>query len=61
MSDGEIAAHLGEVLWAMGRQTEAWEVWKAALEAHPDHAYLKGVMGRHPSSQAGVEPPGSPQ
>jgi Flp pilus assembly protein TadD len=61
MSDGEIAAHLGEVLWAMGRQAEAWEVWNTALEAHPDHADLKEVMGRHASSQAGAEPAGSPQ
>jgi tetratricopeptide (TPR) repeat protein len=47
MSDGEIAAHLGEVLWAMDRRTEAWEVWDAAIEEHPDHDYLKEVINRH--------------
>jgi tetratricopeptide (TPR) repeat protein len=56
MSDGEIAAHLGEVLWAMGREAEAREVWNAALEAHPDHDYLKEVVGRYPSSHAGATP-----
>jgi len=47
MKDGEIAAHLGEVLWAMGRQDEAWAVWDAALKDHPDHLYLQEVVGRH--------------
>ncbi len=48
MKDGEIAAHLGEVLWALDRQAEAQAVWDAALKDHPDHAYLLKVMGRHP-------------
>ncbi|WP_295607406.1 tetratricopeptide repeat protein [uncultured Lamprocystis sp.] len=47
MKDGEIAAHLGEVLWALGRQDEAWAVWDTALKEHPDHVYLKEVIGRH--------------
>lgn len=47
LDDGEIAAHLGEVLWAMGRRAEAWQVWDKALEAHPDHAYLQEVVGRY--------------
>jgi tetratricopeptide (TPR) repeat protein len=54
MSDGEIAAHLGEVLWAMNRREEALEVWDAAAKEHPDHDYLKDVIGRHRAS--GVEP-----
>lgn len=47
MNDGEIAAHLGEVLWAMGRQDEAWSVWESALEQHPEHTYLQEVISRH--------------
>ncbi|WP_296697352.1 tetratricopeptide repeat protein [Thiocapsa sp. UBA6158] len=54
LSDGEIAAHLGEVLWAMNRREEALEVWDAAAKEHPDHEYLKEVMSRHRAS--GGEP-----
>ena len=49
LSDGEIAAHLGEVLWSMGRQAEAWSIWEAALKEHPQHAYLLKVVARHPA------------
>lgn len=52
MKDGEIAAHLGEVLWAMGRHDEAWQVWNAALKEHPDHAYLLEVVSRHRVTQS---------
>lgn len=51
MNDGEIAAHLGEVLWALGRHDEAWTVWDAALKEYPDHAYLNEVVGRHRVTQ----------
>ena len=47
LSDGEIAAHLGEVLWALGRRDEAWTVWESALKDHPEHDYLLEVVGRH--------------
>lgn len=50
LSDGEIAAHLGEVLWSLGRRDEALQVWRQALEDHPDHPYLLRVIGRHPTS-----------
>ena len=52
MNDGEIAAHLGEVLWAMGRHDEAWAVWDAASKDYPDHAYLKEVVARHRVTQS---------
>jgi tetratricopeptide (TPR) repeat protein len=45
--DGEIAAHLGEVLWAIGQRDAAWRVWEDALAEFPDHAYLLRVIGRH--------------
>ena len=54
MKDGEIAAHLGEVLWALGRRTEARAVWDAALKDHPDHEYLQSVVGRYRVSQSGT-------
>ena len=47
MDDGEIAAHLGEVLYALGRHEEAWKVWEAALERHPEHDYLLEAVGRY--------------
>ncbi len=56
MDDGEIAAHLGEVLWAMDRRTEAWAVWEAAMKAHPDHEYLREVVGRHRISKMELAP-----
>jgi tetratricopeptide (TPR) repeat protein len=56
MSDGEIAAHLGEVLWALGRRDEAWQVWEAALKDHPEHAYLLEVVGRHRVTQKPRDP-----
>ena len=56
LDDGEIAAHLGEVLWAMERRTEAWSVWDAALKAHPEHDYLQAVIGRYRLSQTDVDP-----
>ncbi|WP_295541723.1 tetratricopeptide repeat protein [uncultured Thiohalocapsa sp.] len=49
--DPEIAAHLGEVLWALGRQDEARAIWDRALEADPDHEYLLRVLGKHRYSQ----------
>ena len=44
--DGEIAAHLGEVLWAQGRKDEAKAVWQAQLKAQPDSDILKKTMAR---------------
>ncbi|MCG8433255.1 MAG: tetratricopeptide repeat protein, partial [Gammaproteobacteria bacterium] len=34
-NDPEIAAHLGEVLWVSGEQSEAESVWQKALEDFP--------------------------
>jgi tetratricopeptide (TPR) repeat protein len=44
--DGEIAAHLGEVLWAQGRQEEAKKVWDAQLKVQPDSDILKKTVAR---------------
>ena len=44
--DGEIAAHLGEVLWAQGRKDDARAVWQAQLKAQPDSDILKKTVAR---------------
>ncbi|NBC49178.1 MAG: tetratricopeptide repeat protein [Gammaproteobacteria bacterium] len=49
--DAEIAAHLGEVLWSMGRRDEAREVWGHALNEDPEHEYLQQVLSRFRFSQ----------
>jgi tetratricopeptide (TPR) repeat protein len=46
--DAEIAAHLGETLWAMGQQTQARAVWDEALAAEPNHRYLLNTMRKYP-------------
>jgi tetratricopeptide (TPR) repeat protein len=38
--DPEIAAHLGEVLWAMGRQPDARKVWADAARDNPGNEAL---------------------
>ncbi|MCH8106483.1 MAG: tetratricopeptide repeat protein, partial [Proteobacteria bacterium] len=44
--DGEIAAHLGEVLWASGAQEDAKKVWEKSLLKFPNDSYLLDVMRR---------------
>lgn len=43
-ADPEIAAHLGEVLWAMERKDDARRVLKDAAKAFPDNAVIKGAI-----------------
>ena len=43
-SDAEIAAHLGEVLWAAGQRDEARKVWSRALEDHPANEVLLATV-----------------
>jgi Flp pilus assembly protein TadD len=47
-SDPEVAAHLGEVLWADGRRDEARRLWAEALADAPDNVSLKKTLARHP-------------
>ncbi len=42
--DPEIAAHLGEVLWVLGRREEAAKTWKEAAKAHPESTVLTDVI-----------------
>jgi tetratricopeptide (TPR) repeat protein len=42
--DPEIAAHLGEVLWAKGKKTEAEKVWRDSLRENPESEELQKVI-----------------
>lgn len=44
--DPEIAAHLGEVLWAQGKQDEARQLWLDAAKTDGDNDTLKEAMKR---------------
>ncbi len=44
--DPEIAAHLGEVLWARGEHVRAQEVWQSQLKATPDNPVLLETVKR---------------
>jgi Flp pilus assembly protein TadD, contains TPR repeats len=44
--DPEIAAHLGEVLWAQGKHDEARNLWQAALSSSPNNQALLDVMAK---------------
>ena len=44
--DGEIGAHLGEVLWMQGDQAGARRVWEQSLKTAPDNPVLKEITKR---------------
>jgi tetratricopeptide (TPR) repeat protein len=44
--DPDIAAHLGEVLWALGRHDEARRVWQDAAKTNPGNEALLSTMKR---------------
>jgi tetratricopeptide (TPR) repeat protein len=44
--DTEIGAHLGEVLWAMGRQEDARSVWQDARGRDADNEVLRETLRR---------------
>ena len=44
--DPEIAAHIGEVLWALGRPNEAMAVWREATKAYPSNEALATTIKR---------------
>lgn len=44
--DPEVAAHLGEVLWAQGREDEARKIWSRYLKQHPDSVILRSTLQR---------------
>ncbi len=44
--DGEVAAHLGEVLLSLNQKTEAYEIWSNVLEKYPEHPVLIETITR---------------
>jgi tetratricopeptide (TPR) repeat protein len=45
-SDPEIAAHIGEVMWALGRREEAAKTWADAAKLHPGNDVLTATIKR---------------
>jgi len=44
--DAEVAAHLGEVLWQLGKQREARKIWREALAKDQAHSILQSTILR---------------
>lgn len=44
--DDEIAAHLGEVLWASNQRAEARRIWSEGLRQHPKSAHIPSTRQR---------------
>jgi tetratricopeptide (TPR) repeat protein len=44
--DAEVAAHLGEVMWANGDSSGAMQVWASALRKDPQHQVLNETLER---------------
>ena len=44
--DPEIAAHLGEVMWAQGKTVEAEQLWRSALVENADNELLQQTVKR---------------
>lgn len=53
--DHEVASHLGEVLWVLGEQRRALEVWKMGLERTPNSPLIRETVQR-----LGVDPDALP-
>ena len=49
--DQEVAAHLGEVLWAKGKQREARQIWAKFLKEQPDSPILRSTIKRLTGSE----------
>jgi Flp pilus assembly protein TadD len=45
-SDGEIGAHLGEVLWQLGERDEARRIWQEAQKQSPENETLQKTLKR---------------
>jgi len=46
LKDGEVAAHLGEVLWVTGEREEAQRVWQEGEQKDPENAVLRATIQR---------------
>jgi len=55
MPDPEIAAHLGEVLWALGEKADALETWIKGLQQSQGHKTIVTTMQRLGADISGTE------
>lgn len=55
MPDPEIAAHLGEVLWALGEKADALETWTKGLQQSQGHKTIVTTMQRLGADISGTE------
>ncbi|WGL16446.1 tetratricopeptide repeat protein [Microbulbifer bruguierae] len=46
LKDHEIAAHLGEALWALGDRQQAMQVWEQGLQINPESKLIPEAMQR---------------
>ena len=46
LKDHEIAAHLGEALWALGERQQAMQVWEQGLQTNPESKLIPEAMQR---------------
>ena len=44
--DTEVGAHLGEVLWVTGKQSEAQQLWREARQKEPENEVLRETVTR---------------
>ena len=44
--NGDVAAHLGELLWVTGAQAEAQAIWREGLDVEPNNSTLRSAMQR---------------
>ena len=59
---GDIAAHLGEVLWQLGRPADAEQIWSEAAAVDRDNRLLKSTRQRfHGAAQPPSAPPMAPE
>ena len=52
MPDDEVAAHLGEALWASGKHREAKQIWQNALRKYPDSPVITETTQRLNASES---------
>jgi len=45
--DAEIAAHLGELYWAIGRKEEAKKIWTTGQEIDPDYSLWPAIRKKY--------------
>ena len=58
--DAEVAAHLGEVLWANGDTDKARQIWQGALFKAPNHPILRATLQRLGVTDLDTLPPQLP-